>query len=400
MQLSERISRLKTSPVRRLIPYSEKAVNQGKTLIRFNIGQPDIETPKIFFDAIQKSTPEVLSYAHSAGDINLIKAVRDYYTKRGMSYSTEDILMTAGGSEAFQFLFTAMFDEHDEILIPDPYYANYNSYFSVLNIKVTPIHTYPEDGYHFKDISSIESLITPKTKAILFSNPSNPTGVVYSKEELDMLATVAKKHNLFIISDEVYREFTYGQNKAISMGTYSDIADNVVIIDSISKRYSACGARIGCIVSKNKELMSAVYRQCQARLALPSLEMIGATALYSVPDSKLEEYRQQYESRRNATFEELQKIPDIVLREPEGAFYAFVQLPIKDSEKFLIWLLESFDIDGETIIMAPGDGFYADDISGKNKVRISYAISEDDIRRGMRILREGLAKYRQEFPND
>ncbi len=393
MQLSERISRLKTSPVRRLIPYSETAINNGKKIIRFNIGQPDIETPTVFYDAIKNSEPKVLSYAHSAGDSELIKAICEYYKNRGMDYSTEEVLITAGGSEAFQFLFTSIFDEHDEILIPDPYYANYNSYFSVLNITPVAINTYPEDGFHLPDVSEIEKLITPKTKAILFSNPSNPTGVVYTQKELDMLADIAKKHNLFIISDEVYREFTYGENKAISMGTYPDLVENVVIIDSISKRYSACGARVGCIVSKNKTLMEAVYRQCQARLAMPTLEMIGATALYSVTDSKLEEFRLQYEHRRNVLFEELQKIPDVVIREPEGAFYAFIQLPIKDSEAFLIWLLESFDIDGETIIMAPGDGFYADPQLGKNKVRISYAISEPHLRRGMRILREGLAKY-------
>ena len=393
MKLSERIGRLKTSPVRKLIPYGEEAVKKGKKIIHLNIGQPDIETPRVFFDAIANYQEKVLSYAHSAGLVELRKGIQGYYQRRDMSYALDDILITAGGSEAFLFIFMSLFDELDEILIPDPYYANYNSYFSTLNIIPRVIHTHAEDGYHLPSLEEMEKSITPKTKAIMFSNPSNPTGVVYAKEELDRFAQLAKKHNLFIISDEVYREFTYGENKAISFGTYKDLDENVIIIDSISKRYSACGARVGCIISKNKDFMAAIYKQCQARLAMPTLDMIGATQLYALPDSLLEEFRVQYEKRRNTLYTELQKIPDIVVSEPEGAFYVFVKLPITNAEEFVIWLLTEFDIDGETVMFAPGEGFYANPELGKDKIRICYALEEKVLKKAMHIFKEGLVKY-------
>ncbi len=395
MHLSKRIAKLKTSPVRKLIPYAERAVENGKKIIHLNIGQPDIPTPKVFFNAVKNFRPEVLSYAHSAGLPELIQAISGYYKKHGMDYSTDEILITMGGSEAFQFIFMSIFDEGDEVLIPDPYYANYNSYFSTLNITPIAINTKAEEGYHLPPIQDIEPLITPKTRAIMFSNPSNPTGVVYTKEELQLFADLAKKHNLFIISDEVYREFTYGDNKAVSFGTFEGMDDKIILIDSISKRYSACGARVGAILSKNPEFMNAVYRQCQARLAMPTLDMVGAAALYTVPDSALEEFRKEYEHRRDTLFKKLQEIPNIVVTEPEGAFYVMIQLPIDDSEAFSIWLLDQFDLDGETIIMAPGGGFFADPELGKNKLRISYAIQEDKLIRAMDILKAGLAKYLQ-----
>lgn len=395
MELSQRIQRLQTSPVRKLIPYGEQAVKQGKKIIHLNIGQPDIETPKIFFEAIAQYKEKVLGYAHSAGLPELRQAISKYYVELGVPYHDEEILITSGGSEAFQFIFTSICDEFDEILIPDPYYANYNSYFSTLNIIPKAIHTIAEKGYHLPSLAEIERHITPKTKAILFSNPSNPTGVVYSKDELDRLATLAKKHNLFVISDEVYREFTYGQHKAICFGTYKELEQNTIIIDSISKRYSACGARIGCVISKNKEFMQSIYKQCQARLAMSTLDMVGATALYSTPSSVLEEFRLLYEKRRNILFHELKQIPDIIVLEPEGAFYTMVKLPLENAEQFIIWLLTTFDIDGETVMLAPGEGFFANPEFGKNKVRICYAVDENVLKRAMRIFREGLATYQE-----
>jgi len=395
MKLSARIGRLKTSPVRKLIPYGDIATKQGKKIIHLNIGQPDIETPRIFFDAIAQYKDPVLSYAHSAGLKELIVAMSNYYIKKGLDYTPEDIMIVNGGSEAFQFIFLALFDEGDEILIAEPYYGNYNSYFSTLNIIPNPIHTYAEDGFHLPSLEEMEKQITPKTKAILFSNPSNPTGVVCTQEELDKYATLARKYNLFVISDEVYREYTYGTNKAISFGTYTELADRTIIIDSISKRYSACGARIGCVISKNKEVINAIYRQCQARLAAPTLEMIGATALYSLDDSVLEEFRKEYSKRRDILFEELQKIPGVIVHEPEGAFYSIVKLPVENGEQFIIWLLTEFEINGETVMMAPGEGFYATPGLGKDEVRICYAVKEEVLRRAMRILREGLEKYKK-----
>ncbi len=395
LELSKRIQRLKTSPVRKLVPYGEEATKKGIKIHHLNIGQPDIDTPRVFFDAISKYEGKVLKYEHSAGIMPLREKMKSYYDRLGLNYSIEDILVVNGGSEALQFIFTALFDEGDEVLIGEPYYANYNSFFDVLNIKRNAIRTYAEDGYHFRSLEDMESMITPNTKAFMFSNPSNPTGVVCTKEELDNIAYLAKKYDLYIISDEVYREFVYGENKAISFGTYKELEDRVIIIDSISKRYSACGARIGCVVSKNKEFMSAIFRQCQARLSVPTLEMVGAAALYDLPDNYLESARLEYKNRKNILFAELSSMEGVVTREPEGAFYSFVKLPILDGEDFAIWLLSNFNINNETVMFAPGEGFYATEGLGKNEVRICYAIESEDLKRAMTILRLGLKEYKR-----
>ena len=394
LSLSKRIQRLKTSPVRKLVPYGEAAVSKGIKIHHLNIGQPDIETPRVFFDAINSYEGKVLKYEHSAGIKDLILKIQRYYERLNMNYSKDDILITNGGSEALQFILTALFDEGDEVLIGEPYYANYNSFFDVLNIKRNAICTYAEDGYHFTSLEDMEKKITPKTKAIMFSNPSNPTGVVLRQEELDNIIYLAKKYNLYIISDEVYREFVYGENKAISLGTFKEIENRVIIIDSISKRFSACGARIGCIVSKNKEFMNAIFRQCQARLSVPTLEMVGACGLYDLPENYLEESKVLYQKRRDTIFNELSNMEGVVAREPEGAFYSFVKLPIEDGEDFSIWLLSEFNIDSETVMFAPGEGFYATPGLGKNEVRMCYALDEKDIKKSMNILREGLKQYR------
>lgn len=393
LELSQRIEKLKTSPIRKLIPYGEEATRKGKVVHHLNIGQPDIKTPLEFYDAVRSYFEPVLKYANSAGTPELIKEIRNYYLRRDMNYSIDDILVTSGGVEGISFALTAICDVGDEILIPEPYYANYNSFFNTLEINVNAVTTYAETGFHLPSIEEFEKKITPKTKAIMLSNPSNPTGTVYRKEEIEMIAQIAKKHNLYIISDEVYREFVYGDNKAISFGTFKEIEDRVILIDSISKRYSACGSRIGCVISKNKKLIQSIYKLCQARLCLPTLEMVGAAALYRIEDSYLEKVRKEYERRRDVLYEELKEIEGVVVRQPEGAFYSVVKLPVDDTEKFAIWLLKEFELNGETVMITPVEGFYQTKGAGRDEIRISYAIDEKKIKEAVTILKEGLKKY-------
>lgn len=395
MKLSKRINDVKVSPVRKLLPYAEKAIKENKEIYYLNIGQPDIETPKEFFEAIVNFNVKTLGYSHSAGRKELIEEIVKYYKKLNIEYQNEDVLITNGGSEALLFTLMSIFDEGDEILIPEPYYANYNSFFNMLQIKIKPIETYAENGFHLSNFKNIEKNITLKTKAILISNPGNPTGTVYTKGEMDNLMYLAQKYNLFIISDEVYREFVYAKNKAISFGEYKNIEENVIIIDSISKRYSACGARIGCVISKNREFMSAIYKLCQSRLSVPTLEMIGAEALYKIPDNYLREVKIEYEKRKNILFEELLKMDGVVASEPEGAFYTIIKLPVDNAEKFIIWMLTEFDINGETLMITPAEGFYATEGMGLNEARISYALEEKELRNAMNILRAALIKYRE-----
>ena len=396
MYLSKRIQQLKVSPIRRLNIYAEEAAKRGIKIHHLNIGQPDIETPRIFFDAIANCDMKTVKYEHSRGTKELIKKIQTYYERLGIHYDEDEIVITNGGSEAILFSLIAVFDEGDEMLVSEPYYANYNSFYDILNIKKNVVRTYAEDGFHLPSREIIEKSITKNTKGYLFSNPSNPTGVVSTKRELDDIAYLAKKHDFFVISDEVYREFVYGDRKAISFGTYNDIAENVIIIDSISKRFSACGARIGCIISKNKEFMAAVFKECQARLSVASLEMVGASALYDLPPNYFESSRKEYDNRRKILFEELTKMDGVFMREPEGAFYVLAKLPVKDAEDFAIWLLKDFNIDNETVMFAPAEGFYATEGLGKNEVRMCYVLDSKDLKKAMRILKEGLIKYKKE----
>lgn len=397
MQLSNRINNLKTSPVRKLLPFAEIAKQKGTKIIHLNIGQPDINTPPIFYDAIVEYTKneKILSYAHSAGLIELRQEIVQYFADYHIDYTVDEVMIVNGGSEAFQFVLTALFDEGDEILVPEPFYANYQSFFSMLNIGVRSIPTKAVDGFHLPSLEEMEKYITSKVKAIMFSSPSNPTGTVYTREETEIIIALAEKYDITIISDEVYREFAYGDIKAISFGEYPEIAQRVVIIDSISKRFSACGARIGCVVSKNKELMSAIYRQCQARLAAPTLEMVGARALYTLSADFFIPIREEYSLRRDTLFEELHKIEGVFARKPEGAFYCLVGLPVDNAEDFASWLLSEFDLNGETIMVAPAEGFYSTRGEGRNEIRICYALERDVLIRAMNILKEGLKAYKK-----
>uniref|UniRef100_UPI003F4C1196 pyridoxal phosphate-dependent aminotransferase n=1 Tax=Brachyspira catarrhinii TaxID=2528966 RepID=UPI003F4C1196 len=397
MYLSKRVQQLKASPIRRLNIYAEEAAKRGIKIHHLNIGQPDIETPRVYFEAIANSCDmKTVKYEHSRGTKELIRKIQAYYKRLGIDYEEDEIIITNGGSEAILLSLIAIFDEGDEMLVAEPYYANYNSFYDILNVKRNIVRTRAEDGFHLPSREIIEKSITKKTKGYLFSNPSNPTGVVSTKRELDDIAYLAKKHDFFIISDEVYREFVYGDRKAISFGTYKDIAENVIIIDSISKRFSACGARIGCVISKNKEFMEAIFKECQARLSVPTLEMIGASALYDLPPDYFEASRKEYDNRRKILFEELTKMDGVFMREPEGAFYVLAQLPVKDAEDFAIWLLKDFNIDNETVMFAPAEGFYATEGLGKNEIRMCYVLDSKDLKKAMRILKEGLIKYRKE----
>lgn len=393
MKLSKRINDVKVSPVRKLLPYAESLIKNKRKIYYLNIGQPDIETPREFFNAINNYKIDTLGYSHSAGRKELIKAISKYYINLGIKYDENEILITNGGSEALLFSLITICDEGDEVLIPEPYYANYNSFFDMLQIKVKPIRTCATNGFHLPQIEYIENIITSKTKAILISNPGNPTGTVYSLDEMECISYLAQKYGLFVISDEVYREFVYGKNRAISFGTFDKIKDNVIIIDSISKRYSACGARIGALISKNKEFNSAIYKLCQSRLSAPTLEMIGAEALYSVSEDYLKRVIEEYDKRRRLLFEELVNIDGVIINESEGAFYSIVKLPVVNAEDFCIWMLTQFSIDGETVMITPAEGFYATEGMGKDEVRISYAINEDDLRKALIILKRALEEY-------
>lgn len=395
MNISKRASNIRVSPVRKLIPYQEEAIKRGKKVYHLNIGQPDLPTPPEFTEFIVNSGEKTLSYAHSKGNLGLRLAMSKFYKENfDLDFNEEEILITAGGSEALLFVLTTIFDVGDEILLSEPYYANYNSFFEMLQIKVNAFSAKSEDGFHLPPKEEIIAKITPKTKAILLTHPGNPTGTVYTEEELKIIGDLAKEHNLYIISDEVYRLLSYDNKIATSMGAFPEYRENTIIIESISKTYSACGARIGAIVSKNKEFISQVYKLCQARLSVSTLDMIGAEGLYNtLKKDYFDGNRAIYEKRRDVIYEGLLKIDGVKVTKPEGAFYVVVTLPVDDSEKFAIWMLEHFDYEGETVMLTPAQGFYKTPDAGKQQVRISYCIEEEKIRKSLKILEEGLKKY-------
>lgn len=393
MNFSQRITTMQASPVRRLVPYAQAAKNKGKKVYHLNIGQPDIKTPKSFFTAVKNFDEEVLEYALSQGIPELIDAIRNYYTTYNMNFEKDEILITNGGSEALMFAFIAVADPGDEVLAPEPFYTNYNGFAEAVNVKVAPVTTKAENGFHLPSKEEIVSRVKPNTKAILLSNPGNPTGVVYTKEEVEMVAQIAIEHNLFIIADEVYREFVYDGLEYTSFGNIKSVEDRVIIVDSVSKRYSACGARIGSLACKNKELMAQILKLCQGRLCVPTLEQVGAVELYKTPNSYLEEVNQEYKKRRDVVFSALKEIDGIVCEEPKGAFYVVVKMPVDNAEKFIIWMLEEFDHEGETVMMSPAEGFYATPNMGIDEARIAYILKEEDLKRSMEILKIGLEKY-------
>jgi aspartate aminotransferase len=393
MNFSKRITGMQASPIRKLVPFATDAKAKGKKVYHLNIGQPDIATPAGFFEAVRDFKEDVLAYSTSAGSNELIDAIRKYYEGYGIEYGREHIIITNGGSEALMFAMIALCDPGDEILVPEPFYTNYNGFGQAVNVGIKPITTKAECGFHLPPVEDIEKLLTPGTKAILMSNPGNPTGVVYTDAEIAMLSSLAKKHDLFIIADEVYREFVYDGLKYTSFGTIKEIEDRVILIDSVSKRFSACGARIGCISCKNVEFMGQVMKLAQGRLCVPTLEQVGAAELYKTPMSYLKEVNEEYTLRRNILYKALKEMPGVVCEEPKGAFYVVVKLPVDNAEKFVIWMLKDFDVNGETVMMAPAEGFYATPGLGRDEVRLAYVLKEKDLARAMDIMKAGLEAY-------
>jgi aspartate aminotransferase len=384
---------MQESPVRKLVPIATKVKKTGKKVYHLNIGQPDIETPKVFMEAINEYDSKIIKYSFSQGEPDLINAIRDYFKRDGIIFDEDEILITNGGSEALTFTTIAICDPGDEILVPEPFYTNYNGFTGAVNVNIVPITTKAEDGFHLPSKEDIVKLITPKTKAILFSNPGNPTGTIMRRDELELIAEIALENNLYVISDEVYRGFAFDGLDGISMGSIEGVSDKVIIVESVSKRYSACGARIGSIASKNKDLMKNILKLCQARLCVATLEQIGSAALYTLPDSYTNKVRNEYQDRRDIVYKTLKDIPGVVCEKPTGAFYVVVKLPVENAEEFVIWMLEDFDLDGETIMMAPAEGFYATKGLGKDEVRIAYVLNTKDMERAMLILKKGLEKY-------
>ena len=393
MKFSRKVEVCGLSPVRKFYPYEVAAEAKGLKIRHLNIGQPDIETPDVFFDAIRNFEDKVIAYAPAPGTPEFVEAAREYYQRFGCNLSGDDILATFGGSEALQMALTCILDEGDEILIPEPFYPNYNTFVSVTGGVIRPIPTTPEEGYRYADRARIEPLINEHTRAILVTNPGNPTGVVLSPEEMRLIADIAKEHGLFLISDEVYREFVYGGEPLASMAQFDDAAENVVVVDSISKRFSACGARVGILVSRNRELMAQALKICQGRLCAATLDQLGAAALYGVGSDYFSAVREEYHRRRDTCMEGLSQIPGVVCECPKGAFYLMAKLPVDDTDKFQTWLLEEFQDNGETVMFAPGEGFYGTPGKGRDEVRLAYILKQADLRRAMEVLAHGIEAY-------
>ena len=397
MKLSNRITTMQFSPIRKLAPYAAKAREDGKRVLGLNIGQPDIETPAAFFDTLKNYEEKVLAYSDSRGQRVLLDAFTDYYAKLGYDFKDENMVVTNGGSEALLFSLMAICDPDDEVLVPEPFYTNNSSFTEMAGCKVTSFKTYKEDGFHLPAKSEIVAKITPNTKAILYSSPSNPTGTVYTKAEIELLRDLAIEYDLFLITDEVYRELVYDNLTVYSPLAYKEIEDRVVLTDSISKRFSACGARIGLVASKNTALINEIMKLTQARLCAPTVEQVAAAALYRTPDSFFEKTRAEYQHRRDILFEGLSSIPGVFMRKPEGAFYIIAKFPVKSSEHFCQWILESYDLDGVTVMMAPAGGFYNTPGLGEDEVRISYCIKSEDLKIAVEVLRSALVEYSKIF---
>ncbi len=383
--------------MRKFHPLAVQAKKEGKTIYHLNIGQPDLKTPQAYYDAIRGIDAGTLAYAESPGMPLLIDAVRDYYHKLGVELAPRDVLITTGGSEALLLTCLSILDPYTEVIVPEPYYPNYTTFVHAAGGRIRALPTCPEEGYRYANRKRIESLITKNTRAILITNPGNPTGVVLDKKEMRMIADIAKKHDLFLICDEVYREFCYDDKFGVPcMGRFSDIDDNLVIIDSVSKRFSACGARVGCVITKNKELQQALLKFCQSRLSVATIDQIGAAALYSVDHEFFRQSKEEYRIRRDTVMEKLRQIPGVLVEEPMGAFYVMAQLPVDDADQFQRWLLEEFDDNGETVMFAPGAPFYETPGKGISEVRIAYVLEKEKLERAMDILAKGIQKYRQE----
>ncbi len=382
------------SPIRKLVPFAETAKRKGNHVYHLNIGQPDIKTPELALQAVKNASIDVLEYSHSAGFESYRKKLAKYYQTIDPTVEFTDIIVTTGGSEALLFALGSTMDPGDEVIIPEPFYANYNGFSASNGVNIVPVMSSIDNGFALPAISEFEKLITPKTKAILICNPGNPTGYLYSEEEMNQLAELVVKHDLFLIADEVYREFAYDGYKHVSVLSIPALANNAIVIDSVSKRYSMCGARIGCIVSKNKELMNAVMKFAQARLSPPTYEQIAAEAALDTPQSYFDEVITEYKERRDVFIAELQKIEGIQVTVPHGSFYCVAKFPIKNAEDFAKWLLEEYDYNGATVMIAPAEGFYSTPGVGLDEARMAYVLKKDDLIQSAKILNEALKVYK------
>jgi len=381
------------SPIRKLVPYAEQAKKEGVNVYHLNIGQPDIKTPEVALNAVKNNTLDTLAYSRSEGSETYRTKLAAYYKKNNIHICHDNIIITTGGSEALFFTFGSIMDPEDEVIIPEPFYANYNGFSTAQGVKVVPVVSNIESNFALPPIADFEALITPKTKAILICNPGNPTGYLYSKDEIKQLAALVKKYDLFLISDEVYREFTYDEHEHYSIMQEEDLKSNAIMIDSVSKRYSMCGARIGCIVTKNKMVLDTALKFAQARLSPPTYALLASEAALDTPDRYFREVISEYVERRNILVEELEKIEGVKVAKPKGAFYCIVELPVKDSDVFAQWLLEDFRLDNETIMVAPAAGFYSTEGFGKNQVRIAYVLNKKDLKTSVAILKAALTQY-------
>ena len=381
------------SPIRKLVPFAEEAKKKGIKVHHLNIGQPDIKTPEVALQAIKNNKLEILEYSRSEGSEEYRTKIAGYYSKKNILVSAKDIIVTTGGSEALLFTFGSIMDIDDEVIIPEPFYANYNGFSVASGVKVVPVVSNIDNNFALPPIEEFEKLITPKTKAILICNPGNPTGYLYSKEEIKKLANIVKKHDLFLIADEVYREFTYDGLEHYSIMQETGLEDHAIMIDSVSKRYSMCGARIGCIVTKNKEVINTALKFAQARLSPPTLAQIASEAALDTPQIYFDNVIKEYVKRRNILISELQKIDGVKVAKPKGAFYCIVELPVKNADHFAQWLLESFNLDGETVMVAPASGFYSTPNVGLNQVRIAYVLNQESLLKSVKILKAALQAY-------
>ena len=392
MNISNRIQSVPSSTIMELLTFAAKAKKSGKKVYHLNIGQPDIKTPDGFFKAVKEFDGAVLEYSLSEGLPELIDAIKNYYKNYNINFENDEILITNGGSEALLFTMLSICDEGDNILVPEPFYSNYDNFAKAVGVTINPITTLAENGFHLPSKEEIVSKINSKTKAILFSNPGNPTGVVYTKKEIEMICDIAIENNLWIIADEVYREFIY-EGEYTSLGNIDRVQDKVIIVDSVSKRYSACGARIGCVSSKNKDYLSSMLKLCQARLSVPTLEQVGAIELYNTDNSYLKEGNEEYRARRDVLYNELIKVPGVICEKPTGAFYIVAKLPVKNADHFTKWLLSDFDINGETVMPCPAEGFYMTPGLGVDEIRLAYVLNSKDLSKAAHLLKEGLEAY-------
>lgn len=392
-QISEKAKKMPASPIRKLVPYAEEAKRKGRKVYHLNIGQPDIHTPDCALNAIRNLSLKVIEYSHSAGNESYRRKLAGYYQGIGIDITYDQIIITNGGSEAIVFAFQTTMNNDEEVIIPEPFYANYNSFAQMAGVKVVPIRSYIQDGFALPKIEEFEKIITPKTRGIVVCNPNNPTGYLYSQQELEELKKLVLKYDLYIYSDEVYREFCYDGNHHFSVMNLKGIENNVIMIDSVSKRYSMCGARVGALITKNKEVLTNALKYAQARLSPPSFGQIAGEAAIDTPASYFTEVYNEYIERRNFMVDALQKMPGVICPKPKGAFYTVVELPIDDSDKFCQWLLSDFEFEGQTVMLAPATGFYSKPELGLKQVRIAYVLKKEDLAKAMIVLDKALKAY-------